>query len=153
MGRRKNKQKRRREFESRHVDQLWKDVRKPVDEVISSTSGPIGTTDVYFLFLFLRSTIPISDRNSMKTFQATDVIIVFLAGCSKSLVLISSECRHYFIDRTHLMKHEASKLHKKRVKLLKHLSQPHDQSIAEAAAGMGTVDNGPRLRPRSRSNH
>lgn len=47
MGRKKNKQRRRREFERRHVDQLAQDLHKPRAAVITSTTGPVGTTDKY----------------------------------------------------------------------------------------------------------
>lgn len=34
----------RKEFELRHIDQVWEDVRKAPAEVLDSKSGPMGTT-------------------------------------------------------------------------------------------------------------
>lgn len=40
-----NKQRRRKEFERRHIDQVWKDLQQPNGDVINATTGPMGTTD------------------------------------------------------------------------------------------------------------
>ncbi|KAJ3406629.1 hypothetical protein HDV05_005904, partial [Chytridiales sp. JEL 0842] len=48
-------------------------------------------------------------------------------------------CAKHFISNEALDKHVASKLHKKRVKVLK--EEPYTQAEAEAAVGLG-VDNG-----------
>lgn len=47
-------------------------------------------------------------------------------------------CARHFIDQTALDKHVASKLHKKRLRLLK--ERPYSQAEAESAAGMGSYD-------------
>lgn len=41
----KNKQRRRRAFEARHVDQAWKDMQKKAGTVCDGIRGPLGTTD------------------------------------------------------------------------------------------------------------
>jgi bud site selection protein 20 len=39
-----HKLKRRKNFEARHIDQVWEDVRKLPAEVHTGATGPIGTT-------------------------------------------------------------------------------------------------------------
>lgn len=39
-----HKQSLRAQFESRHIDQVWEDVRKP-EGVTDGKTGPVGTTD------------------------------------------------------------------------------------------------------------
>ncbi|GMH43158.1 hypothetical protein BSKO_11080 [Bryopsis sp. KO-2023] len=110
----KNKQKRRREFELRHVDQLWRDVRRPKEEVCDGVKGPVGTTD--------------------KVEMDEDI-----PGRGKHYCV---PCSRYFITGASLVKHEKSKPHKKLVKLLANAMRPHDQRAAEQAGGMGKPDNG-----------
>eukprot|EP00210_Caulerpa_lentillifera_P006761 g6461.t1 len=116
-----NKQRRRKEFERRHVDQLWKDVHRPISDVINTMTGPVGTTDK----VELDEDIPGHGQ-------------YYCVPCSR-----------YFVSSLALHKHEQSKLHKKRVKLLTHRLQPHDQREAEWAAGKGKPDNGSKIQPRS----
>ncbi|KAF7732862.1 Bud site selection protein 20 [Apophysomyces ossiformis] len=52
------------------------------------------------------------------------------------------ECARYFITADALKEHFRGKNHKKRVKLLK--EEPYTQAEADAAAGLGKVDNGKR---------
>jgi hypothetical protein len=51
----------------------------------------------------------------------------------------------YFQRLEALSTHQKTKAHKKRIKELQG-AKPHVQADAEAAAGMGKVDNGPKLR-------
>jgi len=51
----------------------------------------------------------------------------------------------YFQRLTALTTHQKTKAHKKRIKELQG-AKPHMQADADAAAGMGKVDNGPKLR-------
>lgn len=59
-------------------------------------------------------------------------------------------CSKYFINNAGLLSHQKSKPHKRRMALLldhkKAGTKPHDKADAEAAGGIGPVDNGPRLR-------
>ncbi|KAI8378047.1 uncharacterized protein BYT42DRAFT_572534 [Radiomyces spectabilis] len=52
------------------------------------------------------------------------------------------ECARHFITEDALTKHIQTKVHKKRVKLLK--EEPYTQAEADAAAGIGKADNGKR---------
>eukprot|EP00270_Netrium_digitus_P001800 TRINITY_DN11_c0_g4_i3.p1 TRINITY_DN11_c0_g4~~TRINITY_DN11_c0_g4_i3.p1 ORF type:complete len:304 (-),score=81.43 TRINITY_DN11_c0_g4_i3:120-1031(-) len=54
-------------------------------------------------------------------------------------------CDRYFANAAIRDEHYKTKLHKKRVKLMKG-PRPHSQLDAEMAAGMGPPDNGPKLR-------
>ncbi len=54
--------------------------------------------------------------------------------------------RKYFNSATALATHEGEKPHKRKVKMLNTTARPHNQRDAEAAAGMGAPDNGPKLR-------
>eukprot|EP00736_Rhodelphis_marinus_P009577 Rmarinus@m.19938 len=53
-------------------------------------------------------------------------------------------CSRYFVDEETLEKHKKTKNHKKRCKVVK--EKPYGHEEAMLAAGMGTIDNGPRLR-------
>lgn len=55
-------------------------------------------------------------------------------------------CARYFQNAISLSDHEATKPHKRRVKMLMTTAKPHNQRDAEAAAGIGAPDNGPKLR-------
>ena len=57
-------------------------------------------------------------------------------------------CSRYFVDAANLERHESTKPHRKRVKQIMG-DRPHNQGDAEAAAGMGKPDNGPKLRSRA----
>ncbi|KAL3694908.1 hypothetical protein R1sor_008559 [Riccia sorocarpa] len=57
-------------------------------------------------------------------------------------------CDRYFTSANIRDDHFKTKLHKKRVKLMKGAA-PHTQLDAELAAGMGRPDNGPKLRESS----
>ena len=155
MGNKKNKQRRRREFESRHVDQLWRDVRKPPTDVVSGTTGPIGTTDKYRRNARARSSRSRVQSQTGRRHPGQRQTLLH----PLRVLLQSIQClfitdpldavldRRYFTDGESLSRHETSKLHKKRVKLLRHGIPPHDSAAAGEAAGKGPVDNGPRLRP------
>jgi len=55
-------------------------------------------------------------------------------------------CSRYFVSNDALVKHTATKLHKRRVKALLG-DKPHNQMDADLAGGMGRPDNGQQLRP------
>lgn len=54
-------------------------------------------------------------------------------------------CDRYFASSSVRDEHYKTKLHRKRVKLMKG-PKPHNQLDADLAGGMGLPDNGPRLR-------
>jgi len=58
-------------------------------------------------------------------------------------------CARYFQNAEALATHDATKPHKRQVKMLMTTARPHNQRDAEAAAGMGAPDNGPKLRSAS----
>jgi len=109
-----HKTRARKAFEARHVDQVWEDVRKEYN-VVAGKYGPMGTTDRAEL-----------DED--------------VPGEGKFYCVA---CARYFVDNDTLVKHEKTKPHKKRVKELLG-DRPHNQRDAEAAAGMGAPDNGPK---------
>ncbi|CAG9461370.1 unnamed protein product [Pedinophyceae sp. YPF-701] len=114
-----HKQLHRGKFEARHIDQVWEDVRSP-QAVIDATHGPKGTTS--------------------RAEHDDDT-----PGGGQHYCV---PCARYFATGLALAEHERGKPHKRRVKELDGM-RPHSQEDAERAAGMGSVDNGPRLRPRS----
>ncbi|KAG6557475.1 hypothetical protein Mapa_000748 [Marchantia paleacea] len=57
-------------------------------------------------------------------------------------------CDRYFASANIRDDHFKTKLHKKRVKMMKGAA-PHNQVDADVAAGMGRPDNGPKLRESS----
>eukprot|EP00735_Rhodelphis_limneticus_P002372 TRINITY_DN13220_c0_g1::TRINITY_DN13220_c0_g1_i1::g.31069::m.31069 TRINITY_DN13220_c0_g1::TRINITY_DN13220_c0_g1_i1::g.31069 ORF type:complete len:129 (+),score=24.77,sp/B0BLT0/ZN593_XENTR/53.66/1e-24,zf-C2H2_jaz/PF12171.3/1.8e-10,zf-met/PF12874.2/0.014,zf-C2H2/PF00096.21/0.027 TRINITY_DN13220_c0_g1_i1:64-450(+) len=59
------------------------------------------------------------------------------------------ECSRYFIDQKTLDEHKKTKVHKLRLKVLK--EKPYSHAEAAAAAGMGAVDNGPKLRSQDKT--
>lgn len=52
-------------------------------------------------------------------------------------------CARHFIDQDNLDRHRASAQHRKYVRRMER-ERPHYQRDAEAAAGIGPIDNGPR---------
>lgn len=112
----RNKQRTRAGFESRHIDQVWEDVRKP-GGVHDGKSGPLGTTAKVELD---------EDLPAMGKFYCTP-------------------CSRYFINGVALADHERTKAHKKRIKILM-AARPHNAVDAEVASGMGKPDNGQPLR-------
>lgn len=113
-----NKQILRADFLARHVDQVWEDVRKPAHEVHDGKSGPRGTT--------------------AKAELDEDV-----PGFGRHYCL---SCSRYFQTVTALADHQKTRPHKRKLKMLLTSARPHAQRDADAAAGMGAPDNGPRLR-------
>uniref|UniRef100_A0A061R7E4 Uncharacterized protein n=1 Tax=Tetraselmis sp. GSL018 TaxID=582737 RepID=A0A061R7E4_9CHLO len=62
--------------------------------------------------------------------------------------LLSPPCAppsRYFVSNDALVKHTATKLHKRRARVLLQ-DRPHSRLDAELAGGMGPPDNGPKLR-------
>ncbi|KAG2487298.1 hypothetical protein HYH03_014138 [Edaphochlamys debaryana] len=112
------KRQRRSGFQERHIDQVWEDVRKPPAQVHDGKTGPKGTTAKAEL-----------DEDT--------------PGFGKFYCI---PCGKYFNSATSLASHEGEKPHKRRVKVLTNPKRPHNQRDAEAAAGMGANDNGPKLR-------
>ncbi|MEW5319986.1 MAG: hypothetical protein WDW38_011094 [Sanguina aurantia] len=113
-----NKQLLRAEFEQRHIDQVWEDVRKPTTDVINSASGPKGTT-------------------------ARSVLDEDVPGYGKFYCV---PCSRYFQSQVAHDDHDKTRPHKRRLKLLTTTARPHNQQDADIASGMGAADNGPRLR-------
>ncbi|KAK9805918.1 hypothetical protein WJX73_004911 [Symbiochloris irregularis] len=115
-----HKQGDRKEFERRHIDQIWEDVRKASEQVINhkAGTGPVGTS----------SQMPLDDE---------------LPAHGQHYC---TPCSRYFVNEFALLTHDASKPHKRRVKLLQDTDNPpHTQRAADAAAGMGAPDNGALL--------
>ncbi|KAG2422457.1 hypothetical protein HXX76_016027 [Chlamydomonas incerta] len=112
------KQQRRGQFQERHIDQVWEDVRKTPAQVHDGKHGPMGTTS--------------------KAELDEDV-----PGFGKHYCI---PCGKYFNTATALASHEGERPHKRRVKMLATTARPHNQRDAEAAAGIGAPDNGPKLR-------
>mmetsp|Transcript_21840 Transcript_21840/g.41660 ORF Transcript_21840/g.41660 Transcript_21840/m.41660 type:complete len:143 (+) Transcript_21840:60-488(+) len=106
----------RAKFLSRGMDQVWEDVRSE-EPVHDAKSGPRGST--------------------AKVEHDED-----LAGFGQHYCIA---CSRYFQSVNAMMTHEKTKIHKKRIRELKG-DRPHNQEDAEAAAGMGKPDNGPKLR-------
>mmetsp|Transcript_37681 Transcript_37681/g.52343 ORF Transcript_37681/g.52343 Transcript_37681/m.52343 type:complete len:139 (+) Transcript_37681:190-606(+) len=110
-----HKSAKRATFIERGIDHLWEDVRSEVP-VHDSESGPQG--------------------NMGRRAHDEDV-----AGFGKFYCI---PCGRYFQTAVALSTHHKTKMHKKRVKELKG-ARPHTQQDAEAAVGMGSVDNGQPL--------
>mmetsp|Transcript_26670 Transcript_26670/g.63209 ORF Transcript_26670/g.63209 Transcript_26670/m.63209 type:complete len:143 (+) Transcript_26670:142-570(+) len=106
----------RAQFEARHIDQVWEDVRKE-DGVTDGKVGPVGTTDR----VELDEDLPAYGKH-------------YCISCSR-----------YFVSNDALVKHTATKLHKRRARVLLQ-DRPHSRLDAELAGGMGPPDNGPKLR-------
>eukprot|EP00193_Tetraselmis_chui_P000234 CAMPEP_0177760912 /NCGR_PEP_ID=MMETSP0491_2-20121128/5523_1 /TAXON_ID=63592 /ORGANISM="Tetraselmis chuii, Strain PLY429" /LENGTH=139 /DNA_ID=CAMNT_0019276849 /DNA_START=313 /DNA_END=728 /DNA_ORIENTATION=+ len=111
-----HKQNLRAQFEARHIDQVWQDVRK-ADGVTDGKVGPVGTTDR----VELDEDLPAHGQH-------------YCISCSR-----------YFVSNDALVKHCGTKSHKKRVKVLLG-DKPHSKLDAELAGNMGAPDNGPKLR-------
>ncbi|KAL3152205.1 hypothetical protein ABBQ32_001292 [Trebouxia sp. C0010 RCD-2024] len=107
-----HKQGLRAQFESRHLDQIWEDVRKAVI-VHDGKTAPVGTTDR----ATLDEDLPASGQH-------------YCIPCSR-----------YFVSQQVLLEHESTKPHKRRVKSL-FGAKPHTKKDAVKAAGMGAPDNG-----------
>ncbi|GAX83444.1 hypothetical protein CEUSTIGMA_g10869.t1 [Chlamydomonas eustigma] len=119
QGKKPNKQHLRSKFESRHIDQVWEDIRKGPGQVHESgKSGPRGTTSK----VELDEDVP---------------------GYGKFYCIA---CSRYFQSATAQADHDATKPHKRRVKMLMTTARPHNQRDADTAGGLGTADNGPKLR-------
>ncbi|PNH04978.1 Zinc finger protein [Tetrabaena socialis] len=112
------KQQRRGEFQTRHIDQVWEDVRKPPSLVHNGKTGPMGTT--------------------AKAELDEDV-----PGFGKHYCI---PCGKYFGTAVALASHEGERPHKRRVKMLHTTARPHNQRDADLAGDMGAPDNGPKLR-------
>jgi len=122
QGTKPTKRPARRKFNARHIDQVWEDVRKPPREVhVPGVKGPQGTTAGAEL-----------DEDT--------------PGFGKHYCIA---CARYFQNAEALATHDATKPHKRQVKMLMTTARPHNQRDAEAAAGMGAPDNGPKLRSAS----
>mmetsp|Transcript_8972 Transcript_8972/g.19201 ORF Transcript_8972/g.19201 Transcript_8972/m.19201 type:complete len:141 (+) Transcript_8972:54-476(+) len=119
QGKKPHKQLSRGKFEARHIDQVWEDVRKPANAVhVPGKSGPKGTT----------ANVELDEDTP---------------GYGKHYCV---PCSRYFQNAQALVDHEATKPHKRRVKLLVNTPRPHNQKDADAAGGMGAPDNGQKLR-------
>ncbi|KAG1657026.1 hypothetical protein FOA52_004113 [Chlamydomonas sp. UWO 241] len=105
-------------FQTRHVDQVWEDVRKPVGEVhVPGVMGPNGTTAGAEL-----------DEDT--------------PGFGKHYCI---SCARYFQNEVSLTNHQATKPHKRKLKMLLASAKPHNARDSEKAGGLGAPDNGPKL--------
>eukprot|EP00798_Chlamydomonas_sp_ICE-L_P026781 gene26781-4365_t len=119
QGGKKNKQLLRTKFLNRHVDQVWEDIRRPSSEVHQPGKvGPVGTTAKVEL-----------DEDT--------------PGFGKFYCLA---CSRYFINAQAHADHDATKPHKRKLKMLLTTARPHNQKDADKAGGLGAADNGPKLR-------
>ncbi|CAL5223365.1 g5869 [Coccomyxa viridis] len=118
------KAQQRKVFQSRHIDQVWEDVRKDQEALITVSDtnkdklGPIGTTDKAVL-----------DEDTP-------------GGGAHYCI----SCSRYFVTGDALEKHAKTKPHKRRLKELQG-AKPHNKRDAEWAAGMGKPDNGAKQQP------
>jgi len=98
---------------------VWDDIRKPPNLVhVPGVVGPLGTT--------------------AKSELDEDV-----PGYGKHYCIA---CSRYFQNAAALDEHNATRPHKRKVKMLLTTPKPHTQKDADKAAGLGQPDNGPRLR-------
>ncbi|KAK9907396.1 hypothetical protein WJX75_002951 [Coccomyxa subellipsoidea] len=118
------KTKQRQTFNSRHIDQVWEDVRKEQEAIVTFSAdgkeklGPVGTTS--------RAVLD-EDTPAGGAFYCTP-------------------CSRYFLSDHALSEHSRTKPHKRRIKELGG-ARPHNQKDAVMAAGMGAPDNGQKAKP------
>ncbi|CAL8462839.1 g2373 [Coccomyxa elongata] len=118
------KTKQRKAFNSRHIDQVWEDVRKQQEEILNCSAdgkerlGPVGTTS--------RAVLD-EDTPAGGAFYCTP-------------------CSRYFLSEHALSEHSRTKPHKRRLKELEG-ARPHNQKDAEWAGCMGAADNGQKSKP------
>lgn len=119
QGKKPNKQHLRTKFLNRHLDQVWEDIRKPPTMVhVPGITGPMGTT-----------------ANAKLDEDVTGYGKFYCVACSR-----------YFLNASVLADHDATRPHKRKVKMLLSTKKPHNQSDADTAGNMGKPDNGPKLR-------
>ena len=140
----------RKKFRERHIDQVWEDVRRPVEMVHDAgTYGPMGTMGRYAAewTVLMQKMVYVGYCDSIQTVDSLTQLHTALRRVALDEDVPAGgkyycvPCSRYFISEKAQQDHEKTKLHKKRVKVLEG-PKPHGQKDAEWAAGMGADDTG-----------